>query len=301
MKSEKLKVLIIGSNGMLGQRTAEYYQSKKDIELYCSSYEDGSFIENLDYIKIDLTSSESIYSVLEKVAPDIIINTAAYTAVDKAETEREMCDLINISGVKILASYAKINKVHFVNISTDYIFDGINGPYKEDDPVNPIGYYGLSKLNGEKAIVESGCDYTIIRTNVLYGPAKFGRMDFVKWVVSSLRENKEIRIVKDQISNPTYIDDLVKIISIVVDKRKFGVFNSGGEEFLSRFDFTVRIAEFFNLDKNLIKPILTQELNQAAKRPLSSGLILDKALEELGVKPLSIEETFRLMKEELNL
>ena len=208
---------------------------------------------------------------------------------------------MNVDAVKILAGYAKQHSAHFINISTDYVFDGENGPYSENDDVNPVGFYGLTKLQGEEEIIKSGCDFSIIRTNVLYGPAKFGRMDFVKWVVSSLKEKKEIKIVTDQINNPTFIDDLVEIIYSVMINKHYGIFNSGGEEFLSRYDFTLRIADFFNLDKNLIKPVLTEEFNQAAVRPLKSGLVLDKVKKILGFQPRKFEDTFRLMKEELNL
>jgi len=286
---------------MLGQITAEFFSKKRNSELICASYEQQSVMEDVNYFSLNLTSNTEIKNLLEGFLPDVIINTAAYTAVDKAETEKELCYKVNVVAVKELSNFAKEKNIHLINISTDYVFDGKNGPYSEDDKVNPVGFYGLSKLNGEKEIEKSGCKYTIIRTNVLYGPAKYGRMDFVKWVVSSLKEKKEIKIVTDQINNPTYIDDLVHIINSVIEKKKTGIFNSGGTEFLSRYDFTLRIADFFRLDKNLIKPVLTSELNQPAKRPLRSGLIIDKAKKVLEYTPTEIEETFRLIKEELNL
>lgn len=301
MDNKKNKILLIGSNGMLGQRTAELFLNKGNTELICASYEQQSVLENINYFNVDLTNQTEVTALLEKISPDVIVNTAAYTAVDKAETEKELCDKVNVDAVRYLANFAKKKDIHLINISTDYVFDGADGPYTEDAYVNPVGYYGLSKLKGEQEIEKSGCRYTIIRTNVLYGPAKHGRMDFVKWVVSSLRDKKEIKIVTDQINNPTYIDDLVKLIDTAIEKRTIGIFNSGGTEFLSRYDFTMRIAEFFNLNKNLIKPVLTAEFNQPAKRPLKSGLILDKTKSILGYKPGSIEDTFRLMKEELSL
>ncbi|MCK5458214.1 MAG: SDR family oxidoreductase, partial [Melioribacteraceae bacterium] len=186
-----------------------------------------------------------------------------------------------------------------IHISSDYIFDGKNGPYTEDEIPNPISHYGKEKLAGENAIIAGRIKHTIIRTNVLYGSTQFGRPDFVKWVFDSLSENKNIRIVKDQINNPTYIDDLSSAISKIIEFDKTGIYNIGGAEVLSRLDFTFKIADYFELDKNLITSIVTADLNQPAPRPLNSGLVNLKAETELNYHPLSIEKTLFLMKRSL--
>jgi len=147
----------------------------------------------------------------------------------------------------------------------------------------------------------SGVKFTIIRSNVLYGSAKYGRPDFVKWVVNSLKAGETIRIVTDQINNPTYVDNIVSAINSIIEFKKEGVYNIAGKEFLNRYEFTLKIADFFELNKELIKPILTKELNQPALRPLKSGLIILKAQTELNYKPFPLEETFQLMKKELDL
>jgi dTDP-4-dehydrorhamnose reductase len=147
----------------------------------------------------------------------------------------------------------------------------------------------------------SGTFFTILRTNVLYGIAPNSRPDFVRWVLNSLRNNEQIRIVKDQINNPTFIDDLVQGINKIVEFRKTGVYNIGGQEFLSRLDFTNRIADFFKLNKKLIQPITTEELKQPARRPLKSGLLILKSETELGYKPHTITESLAAMRKELNL
>ena len=125
--------------------------------------------------------------------PDIIINTAAYTNVDRSETEKETAWKINVNGVENIALYAWTVDAHLIHISTDYIFDGKNGPYSEEDKPLPIGYYGRTKLASENSIRTSGVRFSIVRTNILYGPAKYGRPDFVKWVINSLRANESIR------------------------------------------------------------------------------------------------------------
>jgi dTDP-4-dehydrorhamnose reductase len=300
-KMIKKRILIVGSNGMLGQRLTEYFLKKKNVELMCCSNEENSFIKNVDYIRFDITNKNKVKNIFQDFYPDAVINTAAFTNVDLSETERETAYNVNVTGVDNLALYSKSIESHLIHISTDYVFDGTNGPYSEKQKPNPISYYGRTKLASENTVKSRKCDASIIRTNVLYGPAKYGRNDFVKWVVTSLREGKQIRIVTDQINNPTYIDDLVDAIAKMIEFKKYGLYNIGGKEFLSRYDFTLRIADFFDLDKSLIVPIKTADLNQPAPRPLKSGLVTLKAETELGYKPQTIETTFRLMKNELKL
>lgn len=297
----KKRILIVGSNGMLGQRTVEFYLDQKNYELLCLSVEDKSVIDEVDYLSCDLADKEKIKKAVYDFCPDSIINVAAYTNVDLSETERELAWKINVKGVEYLAEASRIIDAHLIHISTDYIFDGKNGPYSESALPNPLGYYGRTKLASENALKISGINYTILRTNVLYGTAKNSRPDFVKWVVNKLRNNEQIRIVTDQINNPTFIDDLVQAINQVIEFRKYGIYNIGGPEFLSRYDFTLRIADYFKLDKSLIIPIKTVELNQPARRPLKSGLLTIKAQTEFGFKPHAIEETLSIMKKELAL
>jgi dTDP-4-dehydrorhamnose reductase len=297
----KNRILITGSNGMLGQRAVEFYSSNENVELLATSVEDKSVINSVEYRQCDIKSRECIKKLIYDYCPDFIVHTAAFTNVDLSEKLREDAWRINVKGVEYIAEAARAIDAQIIHISTDYIFDGNNGPYYENDIPNPIGYYGRTKLASENALRISGTLFTILRTNVLYGIARDSRPDFVRWVVNSLSKKEKIRIVKDQINNPTFIDDLVQAINKVIDFRKTGVYHIGGKEFLSRFEFTKRIAEFFNLDKNLIIPITTEELNQPARRPLNSGLWILKAETELGYKPHTIDESLSLMKKELGL
>jgi dTDP-4-dehydrorhamnose reductase len=286
---------------MLGQRLTEFYARKENVELYLTSAEEESFFENIDYSKLDIRDKSAVKSVIMTFFPDTIINVAAYTNVDGCETEKKLAWEINVEGVKNIALYSQGIDAHTIHISTDYVFDGKNGPYTEEDKPNPISYYGRTKLASENVLKSSGTRYTVVRTNVLFGPAKFGRPDFVKWVVNSLREGKQIRIVTDQFGNPTYLDDLVDGIVSIETLEAEGLYNIGGRDFLTRYEFTEEIADFFDLDKSLITPIKTAELNQPARRPLKSGLITDKAERELGYNPRSINKALRDMKRELGL
>jgi len=297
----KRRILVVGANGMLGQRVIEFYAPLNDVELLATSVEGKFVFDGLEYVQSDISNRNEIKKVVKDFCPDFIINAAAFTNVDLSETERELAWKINVKGVEYLSESARVLDSHLVHISTDYIFDGRNGPYLENDIPNPLGYYARTKLASENVLKISGIKYTILRTNVLYGTAKYSRPDFVKWVVDSLRAKKQIRIVDDQINNPTFIDDLVQAINKSLELQKEGIFNIGGNEILSRYDFTIMIADFFNLDKSLISKIKTEELNQPARRPLKSGLITIKAQSELGYKPHTIIQTLELMKEELGL
>lgn len=297
----KRRIIVVGGNGMLGQRLIEYYSKLNDVELLATSVEEKSVFTDINYLQADISNRNEIKKVVYDFCPDFIINAAAYTNVDKSESERELAWKINVNGVEHLSESARVLDAHLIHISTDYIFDGKDGPYNENDTPNPLGYYARTKLASENTLKIGGCTNTILRTNVLYGTAKFSRPDFVKWVVESLRANKEIKIVDDQINNPTFIDDLVQGINKVVELRKEGIYNIGGDEFLNRYDFTIIIANYFNLNKNLIKRIKTEELNQPARRPLKSGLITIKAQSELGYKPHTILQSLELMKQELGL
>ena len=297
----KNRIIITGANGMLGQRAVEYYSSKENVELLATSVEDKSVIDSVDYISCDIKSRDKIKKVIYDYCPDFIVHTAAFTNVDLSEKMREDAWKINVKGVEYIAEAARAIDAQIIHISTDYIFDGKNGPYHENDLPNPIGYYGRTKLASENALKISGTLFTILRTNVLYGFARNSRPDFVRWVINSLTKKERIRIVKDQINNPTFIDDLVQAINKIIEFKRTGIYNIGGKEFLSRLEFTNRIAAYFKLDRNLITPITTEELNQPARRPLKSGLWTLKAETELGYKPHSISESLMVMKKELGL
>ena len=293
------KILIVGSNGMLGQSLTTHFMFDNNVELMCASFENESFYENVKYSKLDITSHSEVKNLIKEFLPNVIINCAAYTNVDGCETEKELSWSINVTGVENLVKYGRNCNSHLIHISSDYIFDGENGPYSEDELPNPISQYGKEKLAAENVVKIGRIKHTIIRTNVLYGATQFGRPDFVKWVYNSLNEKKNIKIVTDQFNNPTYIDDLSYAIGKIIEFDKTGVLNLGGAETLSRIDFTYKIADYFNLDKSLITPIFTAELNQPARRPLKSGLLNTKAQNEINYHPLSIEKTLSLMKRSL--
>ena len=290
----KKRILVVGANGMLGQCTCRFFSDQSNIQLLATSIEEKPQVNGIEYISCDFTIREKIKDVIFDFYPDLIINAAGFTNVDLSETEREMAWKVNVKGVEHLADVCRVIDAHLIHISTDYIFDGKNGPYSENAKPNPLCYYARTKLASENAIKISGAINTILRTNVLYGANC--KVDFVKWVIGSLQNSKQIRIVTDQINNPTFVDDLVQAISKVIEYKKQGIYNIGGREFLSRYDFSLIIADVFELDKKLITPIKTSDLKQPAARPLNSGLITLKAETEFGYKPHSLNESLTIIK-----
>ena len=237
---------------------------------------------------IDVTDRNVLKTSIMEAMPQTIINCAAMTSVDKCETDRQMAWALNVTLVENLTRMARIVDARIVQISTDYVFDGVKGPYSEGAIANPISYYGKSKLAGENVCLSGSNSVAIVRTNVVYGPSQ-ERPDFVRWVLDALEAGTPIRVVNDQYSNPTYVEDLADAISCIVQRKRSGLYHVGGADYLSRFEFAVKIAEFFKGDVSLIRPVTTQELAQTARRPLKGGLISLKAETDLKMKMRGIE------------
>lgn len=279
---QAVKVLLTGCHGLLGQKVVA--TKPENVDLIGLDLQPSSpILDPEKYYSCDITKQAQVFNAVDAARPDCIINAAAYTNVDGAETERELCWNINVTGVENLVHAARKVKSKIVHISTDYIFDGKNGPYDEEAVPNPQGYYGRSKLAGENALRISDVPYAIARTMVLYGHEMSGRNNFVTWLIGELESSRPVRIVTDQLGNTTLADELAAGCWAIVEKEFTGIVNIAGREIIDRFSFARLVAEVFELDGTLINPVTTAELNQAAPRPLNSGLIVDKALQVLGI------------------
>jgi dTDP-4-dehydrorhamnose reductase len=294
------RILITGANGLLGQAITSLFKRESDFDLLQSSVEDAPFLDiGLDYIKMDITNKEEVKKTVNKYSPDVILNCAAFTDVDKCETEREQCWRLNVDAIKNLIISARPNNLKIIHYSTDYIFDGKNGPYKEDSIPHPISFYGRSKLASENALIISGVDSIIIRTMVLFGVGIKVKSNFALWMVNNLRNNTPINIVDDMIGNSTMVDDLAYGTLKALERDARGIYNITGADIISRFDFAMILCDVFNFNKTLVRKIKTKDLNQPALRPLNSGLITYKAETELGFKPMDTLEGLRLFKYQL--
>lgn len=295
------RILVIGSNGLLGQKVAEQLVRGSAARIILASVENVPVRDLLstEYIRLDITVRKDVREVVGTVNPDVIINCAAMTNVDACETERDMAWKINVSGVEHLVEAARGKGATIVHVSSDYVFDGKSGPYTEDDRPEPLSYYGKSKLASENVLRTSGLPHFIARTMVLYGIAPGVKANFALWLIKSLSAGQTVRIVDDQIGNPTLVDDLAFGLLRAVELEKNGVYNIAGRDIVTRFEFAVRLAKFFGLDPKLIHPIKTAQLHQPAARPLRSGLITLKAEVDLGLKPSTIEEGLAILKSQL--
>lgn len=285
------RILVVGSNGLLGQKITTLFSKSKYYDILNVSVEEKTFLDEKDlpYQQLDITKRSSVLKFIDTFQPDVIINTAAVTNVDLCETDRALAWKVNVSGVENLVYGAKMVGAKVIHFSSDYVFDGTNGPYSESDTPNPISYYGRTKLASENILKLSGIPHVIIRTMILYGIANQVKDNFALWLANSLSENKQIRVVDDQIGNPTLVDDLAFAVLKIVEYDRSGLFHITGSELVSRYGFALALAKKFKFNKDLITPIKTSILKQPAPRPLKSGLIILKAETDLNIKMSNVE------------
>ncbi len=296
------KVLVTGSNGLLGQKITTAVLSKNNIDLIATSTGANRHPvkEGYVYEELDITDAKQIEAVFSKYKPHAVINTAAMTNVDACEKEQEKCRLLNVEAVKNLVKASEKHKIHLVHLSTDFIFDGKNGPYTEEANPNPLSFYGQSKWDAEKIIASSSADWCILRTIIVYGVVNdMSRSNIVLWAKGALEKGEQINVVNDQWRMPTLAEDLAELCLSAVEKSAEGVFNASGKDMMSMVELVEKVADFWKLDKSLIKPITTASLNQAAKRPAKTGFILDKTFTELNYRPHTFEEGLAILNQQL--
>ena len=285
-----MKILITGANGMLAKEIKEKFAQGNELIL-------------TDVAELDITNQEMVMKFVEKEKPECIINCAAFTAVDKAETAGEIVEKINADGPGNLAKAAKANNATLVHVSTDYVFGGdldVEKDYKEDDPKNPVTAYGITKLHGEEQIQANTDKYYIFRTAWLYG---IGGNNFVKTMLKLGETKDELNVVADQHGSPTYAKDLSEIIYQAVTKKiPYGIYNSTNEGYTTWYDFTKAIFEYTGTICK-VNPVTTEEYIKLmgvtqAKRPKNSQMSKEK-LKSVGINVPDWEDGLkRYLKEE---
>lgn len=297
-----MKILITGSNGLLGQKLVYALRNRSDISLIATAKGENRTREKSGYAysSMDISNSQEVEEVINKYNPDCIINTAAMTNVDACELNMDECRKLNVDSVVYLTNACKKINVHFIHLSTDFVFDGNNGPYKEEDKTNPQSIYAKSKLDSEKIVEQSGLPWCIIRTIIIYGVIDdLQRSNVVLWTINSLREKKTINVISDQYRCPTLAEDLADACIQAALKKQTGLYHVSGKDFMTILECVQQTAGFFGLDTSFVKPITTVELNQPAKRPLKTGFIIDKAIRDLNYKPHSFKEGLAVIKKQL--
>lgn len=296
----EVRILITGSNGLLGQKIVSQLQRHR-VDFLATSF---GINRNPDcpedrYLSLDITSAEDIEKCVDVFQPTCIINTAAMTNVDECEEKVELCQQINVGGVNNLFQSAQKQNIHFIHLSTDFVFDGLNGPYRETDERNPLSVYAKSKVDSEDIFLNgSFSNWTIIRTIIVFGQANnLSRSNIVLWAKEALKKKEELKIVNDQFRAPTWADDLAWACIQAALINAQGVYHISGPETMSIFEMVLRIADFYNLDKSKLIAVSSDTLNQKAKRPKRTGFILDKAKRDLKYDPLTFEESLSRLRD----
>jgi len=296
-----MKILITGANGLLGYKLVQLLSRQNGIETIATGRRVISDLpENVSFHELDITDHEQTKNLIRELKPDVIINSAAMTQVDQCETERDLCWKANVTGVENLIDACSKNTTHLVHVSTDFIFDGTQGPLDETAIPNPVNFYGESKLAAEKALQQSMISWTILRTVLVYGVTPdMSRSNIVLWVKKNLEEGKNINVVNDQWRTPTLAEDLATGCLLASVKKATGIYNISGEAVMTPYDIAIQTADFFNLDKSFIHPTDSSTFKQPAVRPLKTGFIITKAKRELGYQPHTFKEGLAVMASQL--
>ncbi len=293
-----MRILVTGASGLLGSKIV-----KKTMNAGYNTF--SGYLKNKPKFGqpflLNLNNQSSISKTITQINPDIIIHCAALTDVDLCETDRNLARKINAESAKIVAEVSNQLGSYMAYISTDYVFDGLKGDYQETDQANPINFYGHSKLLGEKSVIELNQDYLIARTSVIYGdkPAS-GKINFALWLIDCLKRRREVKIVTDQFASPTLNTNLAEMILEACEKKLNGIYHIAGASKTSRYEFAIKLAEKFNLDKNLIKRAKIEDMNWKAKRPKDSSLNISKVQKTLTIKSMNLDESLGRLKDEMN-
>ena len=291
--NEKSRVLIIGASGRIGKEIYKIFNVESNKNFFDIF---GTFHSNpvTEFEKIDITDIDSVKNVINKIKPNIIIHTAGLIHPLTCEENKELAWEINVIGTKNILDCSREFKSKLVYISTDYVFDGKNNPYDELDQPNPLNYYGQTKFESEK-LISSLDDYLIIRTAWINDVEK-NSSSFIMQLINSLKNNKSFIVPYDQFGSPTIPSNLSEIIYELIQQNKKGIFHVTGTTYISRFDFALKIAESFSLDKTLIQKVSTNDLNEKISRPLEINLNLKKLKSLIKTKILSLDEQLDYLK-----
>ncbi len=292
------KLLIIGANGFTGRRLLrDFTNNPSYIITACSLKPDIDPQQGYRFVQTDVCNTEALRELFDTVHPDVVVNTSALSVPDYCETHHAEADLLNTHAVEQMAKLCETHHCRFIHLSTDFVFDGKTDTlYTEEDLPSPVNYYGLSKLNGERAVARCCSDYAIVRVVVVYGKALPGQHgNIFQLVANKLRSGEAIRVVSDQWRTPTFVGDISLGIEKLANTAVNGIFHICGKENISIAEIAYRVADYLNLDSSLIQPVTTEEMQEATPRPRFSGLSIEKARRTLGYEPLTIAEGMKEM------
>ena len=288
-----MKILIIGANGFTGRRILDTFSSDSRYELTgCSLHADIRPDDRHRFVQADINDHVAMAALFDEIRPDVAINCSALSVPDYCEKNHDEAYAANVSAVENMALCCEKRGCRFIHLSTDFVFDGKEERlYTEEDIPAPVNYYGVTKYEGEQAVARVCTNYAIVRVVVVYGqglPGQHGNI--LQLVKNRLQAGQEIRVVSDQYRTPTYVSDIAEGIRLLMHAPVNGIYHICGKENLSIAEIAYRVADYFGLDRSLIHPVTTEEMNEATPRPRYSGLSIDKAVRELGYSPRTLEE-----------
>ncbi len=297
-----MNILVTGSNGLLGQKLTEQIRKEGIHTLIATSRgEDRLSAGGYSYYTMDTSRLDQVLEVVKSTKPDVIIHTAAMTNVDQCELNQSDCFIQNVTATKHIIHAANAVGAFLIHVSTDFIFDGVAGPYTEEGKPNPISYYGQTKLEAEKWVIAEAKEWAILRTVLVFGIVQdMSRSNIVLWVKDNLAAGKQIRVVDDQWRTPTLAEDLAVGCLLVAKQKAGGIWNISGEEMLTPYEMAMQTAAYFELDTSLIERVDSTLFTQPAKRPPRTGFIVEKAKKQLGYVPRSFREGLKLLREQLS-
>lgn len=289
-----MNILITGTNGLLGQYLVRDLLQAGHT-LTATGRGECRLPAGIDaavkYVTLDITDEVAVHETVKKSNADVIVHAAAMAQPDACELDKEGCRKTNVEGTRFLCEAAAQTGARFIYVSTDFVFSGDAGPYKEEDTTGPVNYYGQSKLDAEEMVKKTVTDWAIVRTILVYGNILVGtRSNMVTWVKDNLEKNNNIKVVSDQVRTPTYVEDLSAGIRLVIEKNGKGIYHISGKEVFTPYEMAIQVADYFGLNKELMEKVDASVFTQPARRPLKTGFIIEKAERDLGFAPISFKE-----------
>jgi dTDP-4-dehydrorhamnose reductase len=300
------KLLVLGASGLAGYKIAK--KASTTFDVYGTYNVRPVTLQNCQTFKLDLTDNNQVNENLSRINPDVIINTTALHNVDFCEENKDMATAVNTAAIKNLLDYTKKGGSRLIHISTDYVFDGNSKKaYSESDLPNPVSFYGLSKLEGERLL--DGTGHVVIRPSVVYGwtqlelagtTSSSGKpMNFAMWLLTKLNKKEPLKIVTDQFASATLADSLAEASLKITSSDKSGIYHVSGISCESRYEFAIKLAKKFGYDSDVISKVDSSSFVQKAKRPQFSCLDCQKAMRDFGLQLLTTEDALGIMKNQV--
>ena len=291
-----MRILVTGANGFLGSCLCKLLIERGHEVIAtgrggCRLNISGHAL--FQYETMDFTDPFAAHDVMEKYKPEVLVHAGAMSKVDECEQNQWQAYVANVEGTVTMLLNAEEHKCFFILLSTDFIFDGIRGMYREDDLPGPVNFYGKTKLEAEEAVKEYEFDWAIVRTILVYGKPVSGKTNILTIVKEKLEKGEEYSVVNDQVRTPTYVEDLAAGILSMIERKATGIYHVSGKDELTPYEMACQVANYFGLNRSLIRKVTAANFSQPAKRPAKTGFVIDKARKKLGYDPVSFEEGLR--------